>query len=162
MTSNDMNQIRELLIGEFSQEVKSQLKLLDKRLTQLHEDNKRDIDTIEKTLESKINKVHKVSNERYESIKLLLEQRINEQNSIMQNEVVAIENILATQHESTKKSLNLLKTRMQSKLNDLEETNSRKNVSKESLASMFLEYSLKLKDTTLADKIKEKIEVDAS
>ncbi|MEA1953809.1 MAG: hypothetical protein U9O24_05410 [Campylobacterota bacterium] len=157
MTSNDMNQIRDLLIGEFSKEVKDQLKLLDDRLTQLHEDNKRKIEETAKMLETKINKVHAISQERNKSLKLLLEEKMNEQNSITKNEFTVIENTINAQNESHLKSVNLLKNRLELRLNSLEEDNIRKNVSKDSLASMFLEYSLKLKDTSITNELKDKM-----
>jgi len=156
MTSNDMDQIRDLLIGDFSQEIKNQLKVLDERLTQLHEDNRQAIETLSTTLDAKINKIYKISNEKNESLKLMIEQRLSEQNSITQDEFTSIENRLNTQNISTQKALTLLKSRVDANLTSLQEDNNRKNVSKESLASLFLEYSLKLKDTNLADKIKDK------
>jgi len=158
MTSNDMNQIRELLIGEFSQEVKNQLKLLNERVDQLQEDNKREIERVAKTLDSKINKVYKISNERYESLKEGIDKKIKEQESLTQDELVALQDSITIHQDATQKSYNILKSRFETKIKDLKDDYIRRNVSKDSLASIFLEYSLKLKDTTVEDELKDKLQ----
>jgi gas vesicle protein len=158
MTSNDMNQIRELLIGEFSQEVKNQLKLLNERVDQLQEDNKQEIERVAKSLDSKINKVYKISNERFESLKDTIEKKIKEQETLTQDELSALQEVIALQQETSQKSLHILKSRFESKLKDLKDDYIRRNVSKDSLASIFLEYSLKLKESTIEDELKDKLQ----
>ncbi len=150
-----MDQIRELLIGEFVRDTKSKFELIDSKLDEIQEDNLRNVNALSKNISAKIEQVHQDNNSKYEYLENLLEAKLKENKSLNRNELDNINSDIASQKELTSKSLKALKKMFDIKLKNLRDDIDAKSVSKVSLSSMFLEHSLKLKGSDIEDEIQD-------
>jgi len=148
-----MDQIRELLIGEFVRDTNSRFELMENRLDELQEDNLRNVNSLSKNISSKIEQLQQDNSSRYDYLENLLNAKLKEQNSLNQNEFENLKNNITSQKEFTTKSLTTLKKMFDIKLNNLRDDIDAKNVSKVSLSSMFLEHSLNLKGTDIGNEV---------
>ena len=157
MTNQDMEQIRELLIGEFSKEIKDRLDRIEAHIDEIEEDNLQIIKNLSKSLTGKINQVHKMSQNNHQNLEDLLNKKFKEQKELTDDEFNEIKNELDIQKEFTMKSLNMLKRNITSNIKLLKEDMITRSVSKESLSSIFLDYSLRLKESSVADELMNEI-----
>jgi len=157
MTNQDMEQIRELLIGEFSKEIKDRLDRLEAHIEDIQDDNLKIIKNLSKSLTGRINQVHKMSQNSHQNLEDLLNKKFKEEKELTNNEFNEIKNELDIQREFTIKSLNMLKKNTNSSIKLLKGDMIARNVSKESLSSIFLDYSLRLKDSNVADELVNEI-----
>ncbi|SFV62798.1 hypothetical protein MNB_SV-6-509 [hydrothermal vent metagenome] len=153
MTSKDMDQIRELLIGEFVRNTKSKFELIESRLDELQEDNLRNVNALSKNISAKIEQLQQNSKSNYEYLENLLEAKLKESKSLNQNEFNNIKSDIEAQKEFTSKSLATLKKIFDAKLKTMIDEMDAKSVSRASLSSMFLEHSLKLKGSDIEDEM---------
>ncbi len=153
MTNQDMEQIRELLIGEFSKETRDRLDRLEAHIEDIQDDNLQNIRNLSKSLTGKINQVHKMSQNSHQNLEDLLNKKLREQKELTDDECKEIKNELDIQKDFTMKSLNILKKSITSNIKFLKEDMITRSVSKESLSSIFLDYSLRLKESSIADEL---------
>lgn len=146
MIDSDMNQIRELLLGEFESKTKNEFKSIYRELSEIKEKNQQDMDKLNKSLQQK-----------YQYLENSINTQLNSQQKINSDKFKSIEKEILIQQEYNNKVFNTLKKQFEKRLNSLKEDYTQKNVSKESMASMFFEYALKLKDESIEDKLKKNI-----
>jgi hypothetical protein len=143
VVSKDMNQIRELLIGEFVQETRTKLDLINSKLDEIQEEYKRDIDSVSQSLEAKVEQLHQSNSSNYEYLENLLNAKLKEQKGLNESNFQNIKDEAVRQKEFTIKSLNSLKSMIDIKLKILKDDFDANSVSKLSLSSIFMEYSMK-------------------
>jgi len=146
MIDSDMNQIRELLLGEFESKTKNEFKSIYRELSEIKEKNQQDMDKLNKSLQQK-----------YQYLENSINTQLNSQQKINSDKFKSIEKEILIQQEYNNKVFNTIKKQFEKRLNSLKEDYTQKNVSKESMASMFFEYALKLKDESIEDKLKKNI-----
>ncbi len=148
-----MDQIRELLIGEFIRDTKRKFELLESRLDELQEENLRNVNALSKNISSKMEQLHQNNSRKYEYLENLLEAKIKEHEGLNRNEFDTIINDMTQQKEFANKSLTAIKKMFDIKLKTLKDDMEAKSVSKISLSSMFLDHSLKLKGSDIEGEI---------
>jgi len=153
MTNQDMEQIRELLIGEFSKETKDRLDRLEAHIEEMQDENLKNIKNLSKSLTNKLNQVHKMSQNSHQNLEDLINRKIKEQKQLTSEEFEDINNQLDIQKDFTNESLNILKKSIKSNIKTLREDIINRSVSKESLSTIFLDYSLRLKDSNVEDEL---------
>ncbi|SFV60248.1 hypothetical protein MNB_SV-9-807 [hydrothermal vent metagenome] len=153
MTNQDMEQIRELLIGEFSKETKDRLDRLEAHIEEIQDENLKNIKNLSKSLTNKLNQVHKMSQNSHQNLEDLINRKIKEQKQLTSEEFQDINNQLDIQKDFTNESLNILKKSIKSNIKTLREDIINRSVSKESLSTIFLDYSLRLKDSNVEDEL---------
>jgi len=153
MTNQDMEQIRELLIGEFSKETKDRLDRLEAHIEEMQDENLKNIKNLSKSLTNKLNQVHKMSQNSHQNLEDLINRKIKEQKQLTSEEFQDINNQLDIQKDFTNESLNILKKSIKSNIKTLREDIINRSVSKESLSTIFLDYSLRLKDSNVEDEL---------
>lgn len=147
MIDSDMDQIRELLIGEFEVKTKNEFKSIYRELDELKEQNQQDIDKLNKILQQK-----------YQYLENSITTQLNSQQEINNNKFTSIQKEILIQQEYNNKVFNTLKKQFENRLNILKDDYTQKNISKESMASMFFEYAVKLKNDNIEDKLKKNIQ----
>ena len=160
MTNQDMEQIRELLIGEFVKETQHRLELIERNISQIQEENSQQIKSLSKSLTSKINQAHKMSQNNYQNLEDLMNKKFKEQKEITNSELLTIKNDIEIEKELTKKSFNIVKKGINSSLKLLRDDLIDRHISKESLSTIFFDYSLRLKDSSVEDKLIDEISKD--
>jgi hypothetical protein len=153
VVSKDMNQIRELLIGEFVQETRTKLDLINSKLDEIQEEYKRDIDSVSQSLEAKVEQLHQSNSSNYEYLENLLNAKLKEQKGLNESDFQNIKDEAVRQKEFTIKSLNSLKSMIDIKLKILKDDFDANSVSKLSLSSIFMEYSMKLKGSDIESEL---------
>ena len=161
MTNQDMEQIRELLIGEFIKETKHRLDTIERDMNQIQEENLQHIKSLSKSLTTKINQAHKMSQNNYQNLEDLVNKKFKEQKAITTSELNTIKNDIEIEKDFNKKSLNIVKKSMSSNLKSLREDMVDRHISKESLSTIFFDYSLRLKDSSVEDKLIDEISKDS-
>ncbi len=146
MIDSDMDQIRELLLGEFKEETKNEFKSIYRELDEIKEKNQQDIDNLSKLLQQK-----------YQHLENSINTQIKSQQDINEDKFKSIGQEIFIQQEYNKQVFNTLKKQFEKRLNTLKDDYTQKNVSKESMASMFFDYAVKLKNENLKDKLKKNL-----
>lgn len=155
-----MDQIRELLIGDFIQDTNKKLEVMQERLDDIQEDYREDIERLSNNFNAKIMQMDKVSSDKYEYLERQIDEKIKGESKRSTTHLEVLKEELNTHKEYSDKSLSMFKKIYDAKLQALRDEHSQKSVSKTSLASMFLEYSLKLKDSNIENEIKSEITKD--
>jgi len=146
MIDSDMSQIRELLLGEFEKQTKNEFQAIYRTLNEIRESNQQDIEKLNKILQKK-----------YQYLETTISTQLNSQKEFNINKFKSIQDEINIQQEYTTKAFNTLNSRFEKKLNIIKEDYTQKNVSKESMATMFFEYAMKLKNESVEDKLTENI-----
>ena len=147
MIDSDMDQMRELLLGEFEEKIKNEFNSIYRELEEIKEKNQQEIDKFNKLLQQK-----------YQYLENSINTQIKSQQDINGDKFKSIEQEIFIQQEYTTKAFSTLNSRFEKKLNALRDDYTKKNVSKESMATMFFEYAMKLKNENLKDKLKKNIQ----
>jgi len=146
MIDSDMSQIRELLLGEFEKQTKNEFQAIYRTLNEIRESNQQDIEKLNKILQKK-----------YHYLETTINNQLNSQKEFNINKFESIQDEINIQQEYTTKAFKTLNSRFEKKLNLIKEDYTQKNVSKESMATMFFEYAMKLKNESVEDKLTENI-----
>ena len=146
MIDSDMSQIRELLLGEFEKQTKNEFQAIYRTLNEIRESNQQDIEKLNKILQKK-----------YQYLETTINNQLNSQKEFNINKFESIQDEINIQQEYTTKAFKTLNSRFEKKLNLIKEDYTQKNVSKESMATMFFEYAMKLKNESVEDKLTENI-----
>ncbi len=146
MIDSDMAQIKELLVGEFERETKNEFQAIYKTINELKEQTQQEIAKLDKILQKK-----------YQYLETNINNQINSQKEFNINKFNSIQEEINIQQEFTTKAFNTLNSRFQKKLNSIKDDYTQKNISKESMATMFFEYALKLQNESIKDKLTENI-----
>jgi hypothetical protein len=160
MTNQDMEQIRELLIGDFIKETQHRLESIEREISQIQEDNLQQIKNLSKSLTTKINQAHKMSQNNYQNLEDLVNKKFKEQKEITDSQLDSVINEIDTEKNFTRKSLNIVKKSMNNSLKSLREDMNDRHISKETLSTIFFDYSLRLKESSVEDTLIEKIAND--
>lgn len=155
-----MDQIRELLIGEFVQDTNNKFESLQRKVDAIQEEYRENIGMLSNSFDTKLEKLEQSSNDHYQYLQEYIDVKMQEQTKLTTNSMMGLKEELYIQKEHINKSLTMVKKIFDVKLEALREEFSSKSVSKTSLASMFLEYSLKLKDSDIESEIKNEINQD--
>ncbi len=147
MIDSDMDQMRELLLGEFEEKIKNEFNSIYRELEEIKEKNQQEIDKFNKLLQQK-----------YQYLENSINTQIKSQQDINGDKFKSIEQEIFIQQEYNKQVFNALRNQFEKRLNALKNDYTQKNVSKESMATMFFEYAMKLKNENLKDKLKKNIQ----
>jgi len=160
MTNQEMEQIRELLIGEFTKETNHRLESIERDIKQMQEENLEHLKSLSKSLTNKINQVHKMSQNSYQNLEELVNKRFKEQKDLTDSEFRAVRDDIEIEKEFTLKSISIVKQSTNRNLKELRDEIIERDVSKESLSSIFMDYSLRLKDSSIERELINEISKD--
>ncbi len=153
MTEKNMDQIRDLLIGEFVGEYRNQMQFLEDKLSEIEERHRKDIDQLSTLLTSRINQLDKTFSERFDYLEESINKKIKENGNLHKIGLDTLRDEVVANKENADKFIDLLKQRIEKSLRNLKDDYTSKNVSKKDLASMFFEYSLKLKGESIEESV---------
>ncbi len=154
---NDMEEIRELLFGALEKENKTEFRQLNRKIVELREDMRRELNTFSKSIKGIINQLDTHYSDKFKALEEKTDNRFKAHKNITSAEINSMKKEQSIQKEFVSESLDSLRTTFDDKLNEVNTHLIENSVSKASLASMFFESAVKLKNTTLVSEIKNKI-----
>jgi exonuclease VII large subunit len=157
MTNRNIDQIRDLLLGEFMHEFTQRISRVEERLDELEESNSTKIKQLSTHFHKKLEEINNNHQRQYDYLEESIVRGVKEQKSFTTQQAQSLKSELTKEKESLYDALLSLKSRFDKSIVLLQKDYRSKMVSKQSLAGVLFEQSLRLKGDTIEKNLKNQI-----
>jgi len=158
MTNRNIDQIRDLLLGEFIHEFDRRMAHVEEQLHDVEQNTTKSITQLRQIFYKKLDEINANHNRQYGFIEDRINQQIKEQKSFTQLQLHSIKHELTKEKESLGEALSMLKTRFEKNMLLLQKDYRSKMVSKQTLAGVLFEQSLRLKGESIEQSLQSEVE----
>jgi len=157
MTNRNIEQIRDLLLGEFIHEFDQRMTQVEEKIDEIEQNNTKSTKQLAQHLHKKLEEFSQNQHRQYEYLEERISKQMKEQKSFSVMQSQSLKGEIAKERDALSENIKLVKSRFERALQVLQKDYRSKMVSKQSLAGVLFEQSLRLKGDSIEKSLKSEI-----